>query len=69
MGLALDDSSFSREYDYLRYHFPRRFRVLSGFSRVRVLNYGPFTYALQRTIPSVRGSVTPLSLRLRRLSA
>ena len=69
MGTALDDSSFSREYGYLRYHFPRRFRVLSGFSKGCVLNYIPYTYALQRTIPSVRGSVTPLSLRLRRLSA
>ena len=69
MGLALDDSSFSREYGYLRYQFPRRFIVLSDFSRVRVLYYDPYTYVLQRAIPSARGSVTPLSLRLRRLSA
>ena len=68
MGVALDDSSFSREYGYLRYRFPRRFPVLSGFSRPYVLNCTAYTYALKRTIPSVRGSVTPLSLRLRQLS-
>ena len=69
MGLALDDSSFSREYGYLRYQFPRRFIVLSDFSKGCVLYYIPYTYVLQRAIPSARGSVTPLSLRLRRLSA
>ena len=68
MAQALDDSSFSREHDYLRYPFPRGFRVLSDFGRVRVLDCGPYTYFLQRAIPSARGSVTPLSLRLRRAS-
>ncbi len=54
----LELSGFSRKSDYLHYLRSRSFAVLSGFSRVRGFAYGPYTYALQRTIPSVRGSVT-----------
>ena len=54
----LELSGFSWKYDYLLYRRPRRFAVLSAFSMVHGFAYGPYTYGLQRTIPSVRGSVT-----------
>src|SRR3546814_4293696 len=40
-----------------------RSAVLSGFSRVPGFAWDPYTYALQRTIPSVRGGVTSPSPR------
>lgn len=51
-------SGFSRKLDYPRYRRPRRFAVLSGFSIRNGLPCPGYTYALQRTIPSVRGGVT-----------
>ena len=58
---GLELSGFSREYDYLRYRRPRRFAVLSTFSSSPGFAWDNYTYGLQRTIPSVRGSVTPPS--------
>ena len=49
---------FSWKSGYLRYPLARRLAVLSGFSWVCGFSYSPNTYALQRTIPSVRGSFT-----------
>ena len=54
----LELSGFSWKSDYLRYRVPRRFCVLSTFSWIGGFAYRPNTYRLQRTIPSVRGSVT-----------
>src|SRR5690606_34037522 len=51
-------SGFSWKSDYLHYQRRRSFAVLSGFSRKGGFAYRPYTYSLQRTIPSVRGSVT-----------
>src|SRR5690606_7222856 len=51
-------SGFSRKSAYLRYPRTRRLAVLSGFSKNGGFAYRPYTYTLQRTIPSVRGSVT-----------
>ena len=51
-------SGFSWKSDYLHYPRPRRFAVLSCFSTLCGFAYRMYTYALQRTIPSVRGSVT-----------
>lgn len=56
-------SGFSRKPDYPRYRRPRGFAVLSGFSTNHGFAYGWYTYALQRTIPSVRGGVTSPSPR------
>src|SRR5690606_9045301 len=55
-GLAL--SGFSREPVYPRYRRRRSFAVLSGLGRVPGLAWAPYTYPLQRTIPSVRGGAT-----------
>ncbi len=60
---GLELSGFSREHDYPHYRRPRRFAVLSGFSREPGFAWIPYTYALQRTIPSVRGGVTSPSPR------
>lgn len=51
-------SGFSWKSDYLHYQRTRRLAVLSGFSRNGGFAYHSYTYTLQRTIPSVRGSVT-----------
>ena len=51
-------SGFSRKSDYLRYLRRRSFAVLSAFSKTGGFAYRSYTYSLQRTIPSVRGSVT-----------
>ncbi len=51
-------SGFSWKSVYLLYQRHRSFAVLLGFSRVGGFAYRPYTYAFQRTIPSVRGSVT-----------
>ena len=51
-------SGFSWKYDYLHCPRARRLAVLSGFSRNPGFAWETYTYALQRTIPSVRGSVT-----------
>lgn len=60
---GLELSGFSRELDYPHYRRPRRFAVLSGFSRGPGFAWDPYTYALQRTIPSVRGGFTSPSPR------
>ena len=51
-------SGFSREHDYHRYPLARGLAVLSRFITGRVLDCAPYNYAVQRTIPSVRGCVT-----------
>ena len=51
-------SGFSWKSDYLHYHLTRRLSVLSAFSTTSVLNYPWYTYGLQRSIPSDRGSFT-----------
>lgn len=56
-------SGFSRESDYLRYRLGRSLAVLSALGRKRGFACAPYTYGLQRTIPSVRGSVTTPSPR------
>ncbi len=58
---GLELSGFSREYGYPRYRRPRRFAVLSAFGTLSGFAWTTFTYGLQRTIPSVRGGVTPPS--------
>ena len=55
---SLELSGFSWKSDYLRYHRPRRFGVLSAFGTAGGFACHRYTYGLQRTIPSVRGSVT-----------
>ena len=60
---GLELSGFSRKPDYPRYRRPRRFAVLSGFSTYPGFAWDTYTYALQRTIPSVRGGVTSPSPR------
>ena len=55
-------SSFSWKSDYLHYPRPRRFAVLSAFSKTGGFAYRSYTYSLQRSIPSDRGSVTTPSL-------
>lgn len=60
-GTGIDNlelSGFSWKSAYLRYQRPRGFAVLSGFSCTSGFAYRSNTFALQRTIPSVRGSVT-----------
>ena len=51
-------SGFSWKSDYLNYPRPRRFAVLSAFSKGRGFSNVLYTYGLQRTIPSVRVSFT-----------
>ncbi len=58
---CLELSGFSWESDYPHYRRPRGVAVLSGFSTPGGFAYPAYTYALQRTIPSVRGGVTPPS--------
>ncbi len=60
---GLELSGFSREPGYPHYRRPRRFAVLSGFGTIHGFAYGWYTYALQRTIPSVRGGATSPSPR------
>src|SRR5690606_1567812 len=55
---CLELSGFSWKYDYLHYRRRRSFAVLSGFSTIGGFACHWYTYALQRTIPSVRGSAT-----------
>lgn len=57
-SIYLELSGFSWKSDYLLYQRRRSFAVLSGFSRNGGFAYRSYTYSLQRTIPSVRGSVT-----------
>ena len=54
----LELSGFSWKSDYLHYPLARRLAVLSAFSRTGGFAYRSYTYSLQRTIPSVRGSST-----------
>ncbi len=54
----LELRGFSWKSDYLNYPRPRRFAVLSAFSWSGGFAYRTNTYGLQRTIPSVRVSVT-----------
>ena len=56
-------SGFSRKQDYPHYRRRRSFAVLSGFSKHPGFAWNAYTYALQRTIPSVRGGVTSPSPR------
>ena len=56
-------SGFSWKSDYLHYQRCRSFAVLSDFSKYGGFAYHTYTYILQRTIPSVRGSVTTPSPR------
>ena len=51
-------SGFSWEPDYHRYPLARGLAVLSCFSIKGGFACPRYTYALQRTIPSVRGCVT-----------
>src|SRR5690606_28062880 len=54
----LELSGFSWKSDYLHYQRTRRLAVLSGLGRNCGFACSSYTYSLQRTIPSVRGSVT-----------
>ena len=60
-GNYLKHRGFSWKSDYSHYPFVRRLTVLSGFSTFGGFACQMYTYALQRTIPSVRGLVTPSS--------
>ena len=60
-GNYLKLRGFSWKSDYSHYPFVRRLTVLSGFSTFGGFACQTYTYALQRTIPSVRGLVTPSS--------
>ena len=51
-------SGFSWEHGYHRYPLARGLAVLSRFSSQGGFACPAITYALQRTIPSVRGCVT-----------
>src|SRR5690606_6720964 len=51
-------SGFSWKSDYLHYPRPRRFAVLSAFSKTGGFAYQSYTYSFQRSIPSDRGRVT-----------
>ena len=51
-------SGFSRELGYHRYPIARGRSVLSRFGTSGGFAYRTYTFALQRTIPSVRGCVT-----------
>ena len=51
-------SGFSRELDYLHYRLARGLGVLSRFSIPSGFAWRGYTYAVQRAIPSARGSVT-----------
>ena len=60
-GNYLKLRGFSWKFDYSHYPFVRRLTVLSGFSTFGGFTCQTYTYALQRTIPSVRGPFTPSS--------
>ena len=60
-GNYLKLRGFSWKSDYSHYPLVRRLTVLSGFSTIGGFACRSYTYALQRTIPSVRGSFTPPS--------
>jgi hypothetical protein len=60
-GNYLKLRGFSWKSDYSHYPFVRRLTVLSGFSTFGGFACQTYTYTLQRTIPSVRGLVTPSS--------
>ena len=62
-GLHLVLRGFSREPDYRRYPIARGLSVLSGSARLGAFDSLPYTYPLQRTIPSVRGRFTSPSPR------
>ena len=62
-SLYLKLRGFSWKSDYGHYPLVRRLTVLSGFSTFDGFAYQMYTYALQRTIPSVRRPVTPSSPR------
>ena len=51
-------SGFSWEHGYHRCPIVRGLSVLSRFTRGRVLDCAPCSYAVQRAIPSARGCVT-----------
>ena len=51
-------SGFSREHGYLRCPSSRGIPVLSRLGRAPGFAWEPYTYAVQRAIPSARGSVT-----------
>ena len=55
---SLELSGFSWKSAYLRYPLARRLAVLSTFSKHGGFAYRAYTYCLQRSIPSDRGSVT-----------
>jgi hypothetical protein len=55
---SLELSGFSWKSDYLRYPLARRLAVLSAFSIDHGFACVRYTYGLQRSIPSDRGSVT-----------
>src|SRR5690606_11040498 len=55
---GLELSGFSRKQDYPHYRRSRSLAVLSGLSTHPGFAWDAYTYALQRTIPSVRGGVT-----------
>jgi hypothetical protein len=68
-----EPGGFSWKSAYLRYQRPRGFAVLSGFGCTGGFAYRSNTFALQRTIPSVRargltgaaaGAVAPKLLRV-----
>jgi hypothetical protein len=60
-GNYLKLRGFSWKSDYSHYPIVRRLTVLSGFSTFGGFACQTYTYTLQRTIPSVRGLVTPSS--------
>ena len=54
---------FSRQPAYRDYRLPRRVSVLSAITTGQLLT-DPYSYGLQRAIPSARARVTPASLPL-----
>ncbi len=54
-------SGFSREYGYHRCRLARGLAVLSGLATGGGFACPPYSYILQRAIPSARGCVTPPS--------
>ena len=60
-GNYLKLRGFSWKFAYGRYPFVRRLTVLSGFSTFGGFSCRMYTYALQRTIPSVRRPITTSS--------
>ena len=60
-SIYLKFRGFSWKFDYSHYPLVRRLTVLSGFSTSGGFSCQTYTYALQRTIPSVRRLVTTSS--------